>query len=73
MYTLRMGKRLIVVANDSLMDNHQMQLASAMRDAGMLQHVAVCCSVLQCVSACCRVLQRVAACCRVVQGVAVWP
>ena len=30
----RMGKRLIVVVNDSLMDNHQMELAHAMRDAG---------------------------------------
>ena len=29
-----MGKRLIVVVNDSLMDNHQMELAHAMRDAG---------------------------------------
>ena len=46
---------------------------------GVLQCVAVCCSVLQCVAACwscwtylvcCSVLQRVAACCSVLQCVA---
>ena len=31
---LRLGKRLIVVANESLMDNHQMELASAMQQQG---------------------------------------
>ncbi len=37
-YTLtcnRMGKRLIVVANESLMDNHQMELAHAMQARGL--------------------------------------
>jgi len=35
------------------------------RSKGVLQCVAVCCSVLQCVAVRCRVLQCVAGCCRV--------
>jgi len=35
------------------------------RPWGVLQCVAVCCSVLQCVAECCRVLQSVAECCDV--------
>ena len=34
---------------------------------GVLQCVAVCCSVLQCVAVCCIVLQCVAVCCSVLQ------
>jgi UDP-N-acetylglucosamine transferase subunit ALG13 len=33
-----MEKRTIVVANDSLMDNHQMELADAMKAAGLSSH-----------------------------------
>jgi len=36
---------------------------------GVLQCVAVCCSVLQCVAVCCSVLQCVAVCCSVLQCV----
>ena len=38
---------------------------------GLMQCVAVCCSVLQCVAVCCSVLQCVAVCCNVLQYVAV--
>jgi len=38
---------------------------------GVLQCVAVCCSVLQCVAVCCSVLQCVAVCCSVLQCVAI--
>jgi hypothetical protein len=31
-----LGKKLVVVANDSLMDNHQMELANAMQAAGVV-------------------------------------
>jgi len=41
------------------------------RNQGVLQCVAVCCSVLQCVAVCCSVLQCVAVCCSVLQYVAV--
>jgi len=42
-------------------------------DSGMLQCVAVCCTMLQCVAVCCQccnVLQCVAVCCSVLQCVA---
>jgi len=34
--------------------------AAACKDAGVLQCVAVCCSVLQCVAVCCNALQCIA-------------
>lgn len=34
--TLRAGKPLIVVTNDALMDNHQLEVAGALADAGHL-------------------------------------
>ncbi|EKX37417.1 hypothetical protein GUITHDRAFT_43756, partial [Guillardia theta CCMP2712] len=34
MESLRMGKKLVVVANQALMDNHQMELADAMAARG---------------------------------------
>ena len=37
------------------------------RIAGVLQYVAVCCSVLQCVAVYCSTLQCVAVCCSVLQ------
>ena len=40
-------------------------------DTGMLQCVAMCCSVLQCVAVSCNVLQCLAMCCSVLQCVAV--
>jgi len=36
MEALRAGKQLVVVANDMLMDNHQLELAFAMEQAGHL-------------------------------------
>ena len=41
------------------------------RAVGVLQCVAVCCSLLQCVAVCCSVSQCVAVCCRMLQCVAV--
>mmetsp|Transcript_47093 Transcript_47093/g.73688 ORF Transcript_47093/g.73688 Transcript_47093/m.73688 type:complete len:169 (-) Transcript_47093:114-620(-) len=36
MESLRLGKKTIVVANETLMDNHQMELAAAMKDQGLV-------------------------------------
>uniref|UniRef100_A0A7S0EDY8 UDP-N-acetylglucosamine transferase subunit ALG13 n=1 Tax=Hanusia phi TaxID=3032 RepID=A0A7S0EDY8_9CRYP len=36
MESLRMGKKLVVVANQALMDNHQMELADAMAARGLV-------------------------------------
>lgn len=44
---LRLRKRLIVVANEDLMDNHQMELGSALQE----QNYLVCCTVNQLESA----------------------
>ncbi|KAG0280149.1 N-acetylglucosaminyldiphosphodolichol N-acetylglucosaminyltransferase catalytic subunit alg13 [Linnemannia exigua] len=38
---LRLNKKLIVVVNEDLMDNHQMELGSALHE----QHYLVCCTV----------------------------
>ena len=37
MESLRLRRRLLVVVNESLMDNHQWELAGALRDAGHLE------------------------------------
>ncbi|KAF9105073.1 hypothetical protein BGX29_000736 [Mortierella sp. GBA35] len=39
---LRLNKKLVVVVNEDLMDNHQMELGSALHE----QHYLVCCNVL---------------------------
>ena len=41
------------------------------RASGIVESVAVCCSVLQCVAVCCSALPCVAVCCSVLQCVAV--
>ncbi|KAF9124237.1 N-acetylglucosaminyldiphosphodolichol N-acetylglucosaminyltransferase catalytic subunit alg13 [Mortierella sp. 14UC] len=38
---LRLNKKLVVVVNEDLMDNHQMELGSALHE----QHYLVCCTV----------------------------
>jgi len=47
------------------------QVLMKMRIVGVLQHVAVCCSLLQCVAVCCSVVQCVAACCSVLTRITV--
>lgn len=44
--TLKAGKKLVVVVNDELMDNHQMELADKLSEEGYI-HVTFCSSITE--------------------------